>query len=103
VIQSEDAEMESLALASLSVSPEFQKTGVGSRLVQEGLRTARKSGYGSVIVLGHPEYYSRFGCKWGIKAPFNVPDNAFMTMELEAGALRNSGGVVEYPEEFSQV
>ncbi len=107
VIRCGDAEKESLALAPLSVSPEFQKMRVGTRLVEEGLKRARESGYGSVIVLGHPEYYARFGFvparTWGITAPFDVPDDAFMAKELQADALKNAGGVVEYPEEFSEV
>jgi len=107
VIRRGDTEKESLALAPLSVSPEFQKMGIGGRLVEEGLTTARESGYSSVIVLGHPEYYARFGFvparKWGITAPFDVPDDAFMALELQADALMHAGGVVEYPEEFSQV
>jgi len=107
VIRRGDEEKESLALAPLSVSPEFQKMGVGGRLVEEGLRTAQELGYRSVIVLGHPEYYSRFGFvparKWGITPPFSVPDDAFRARELLAGALIDAGGVVEYPEEFSQL
>jgi predicted N-acetyltransferase YhbS len=107
VIRSGDTERESLALAPLSISPEFQKMGVGGRLIEEGLRTARELGYSSVIVLGHPEYYSKFGFvparKWGISVPFKVPDDTFMGIELQADALLKSGGVVEYPEEFSEV
>jgi predicted N-acetyltransferase YhbS len=58
-------------------------------------------------VLGHPEYYSKFGFvparKWGISAPFEVSDDAFMGIELQADALLNASGVVEYPEEFLEV
>jgi putative acetyltransferase len=107
VIRSGYAERGSLALAPLSISPEFQKMGVGGRLIEEGLRTARELGYSSVIVVGHPEYYSKFGFvparKWGISAPFIVPDDAFMGIELQADALIKAGGAVEYPEEFSEV
>jgi len=89
---------------SISLS---SRNGVGGRLIEEGLRTARELGYSSVIVLGHPEYYSKFGFvparKWGISAPFIVPEDAFMGIELQADALIKAGGVVEYPEEFSEV
>ena len=107
VIRTQETEIESLALAPLSVSPEFQKMGVGRRLIEDGLRKAREMGYTSVIVLGHPEYYSKFGFvparKWGISAPFEVSDDAFMGIELQADALLNASGVVEYPEEFLEV
>ena len=107
LIRTQDTEIESLALAPLSVSPEFQKMGVGRRLIEDGLRKAREMGYTSVIVLGHPEYYSKFGFvparKWGISAPFEVSDDAFMGIELQADALLNASGVVEYPEEFLEV
>lgn len=107
MIRSEDSETESLALAPLSVSPEFQKMGIGGRLIQQGMKTARAIGFGSVIVLGHPKYYLRFGfvpaIKWNIKAPFEVPADALMAIEFEQGALKNAGGVIEYPQEFSEL
>ncbi len=107
VIRKGETSMASLALAPLSVSPEFQKMGVGGRLTQEGLRKAREIGFTSVIVLGHPEYYSSFGFvparQWGITAPFEVPEDALMGIELEEDALKNAAGVVEYPQEFSEV
>ena len=107
VIKSRDSETESLALAPLSVSPEFQKMGVGGRLIHHGVKIAQEIGYGSAIVLGHPKYYSRFGfvpaIKWNIKAPFEVPEDALMAMEFEQGALKNAGGIVEYPLEFSEL
>ncbi|AKB26404.1 GCN5-related N-acetyltransferase [Methanosarcina sp. MTP4] len=100
-------EYETISLAPVSVRPEFQKQGIGSRLIKEGLETCKKLGYGSVIVLGHPEYYSSFGfepaSKWGIKDPFGAPEEAFMALELKEGALEGISGVVEYPEEFSDV
>ncbi len=100
-------EYETLSLAPLSVRPEFQKQGIGGKLIKEGLKACRKLGYGSVIVLGHPEYYPRFGfepaSKWGIKDPFGVPDEAFMALELKEGAIEGVSGVVEYPEEFNDM
>lgn len=97
----------SLALAPMSVMPGYQTLGIGGKLILNGLHSARKLGYRSVVVLGHKEYYPRFGflpaAKWGIKAPFNVPDDAFMAIELVPGGLQNVSGTVVYPEEFGEV
>lgn len=95
---------ESLALAPMAVRPEFQKQGIGTRLIQKGFEVAKGLGFKSVIVLGHERYYPRFGfepaAKWKIKAPFDVPANAFMAVELVKGALKNTSGTVIYPKEF---
>jgi putative acetyltransferase len=95
----------SLALAPMSVLPEFQKQGIGSRLVQEGLKRAARLGFTSVIVLGHAEYYPRFGflkaSRWGIQAPFKVPDEVFMALELVPDGLRDVRGTVVYPAELN--
>lgn len=105
VIRTWESGIVSLALAPLSISPEFQRMKIGGRLIQYGLRTAENTGYTSVIVLGHPEYYSRFGFaparKWGIGAPFEVSEDALMGIELKENALMNATGVVEYPVEFT--
>ena len=99
-----EQEYESLALAPMAVLPDFQKQGIGGRLIKEGLIKARELGFNSVIVLGHKDYYPRFGferaSKWNIKCPFEVPDEAFMAIELNIGALAEKSGVVEYPKEF---
>ena len=96
--------VESLALAPVSVLPEYQNKGIGGLLITEALKEAKELGYNSVVVLGHPEYYPRFGFKkaslWGIKAPFEVPNEAFMAMNLGKNALNNVSGVVEYPSVF---
>jgi predicted N-acetyltransferase YhbS len=71
------------------------------------LSKARELGYESVIVLGHEEYYPRFGFaptnKWGIKAPFNVPDSVFMGLELVENAFSGVKGVVWYAREFREI
>ncbi len=104
-IRSADSEFSSLSLGPMAVIPELQRQGIGSRLVTEGLEAAARLGYRSVIVLGHPEYYPRFGFKpasrWNIKAPFDAPDEAFMALELVNGELIGKSGVVEYPGEFT--
>ncbi|WP_224996986.1 GNAT family N-acetyltransferase [Cesiribacter sp. SM1] len=95
----------SLALAPMAVTPGYQNTGIGSLLVQAGLTRAREIGYQSVIVLGHQEYYPRFGFRpasaWGIFCPFEVPDEAFMAIELEKGALNAKAGTVVYSPAFN--
>ena len=99
-------ECASLALAPVSVIPDFQNRKVGTRLIEEGLGRARKLGFKSVIVVGHSEYYPRFGFKraseYGISAPFEVPDNCLFAIELEKGALENCRGKIEYPHEFDE-
>jgi putative acetyltransferase len=97
----------SLALAPMSVLPEYQNRGIGGRLIEKGLETAKRLGFKSVIVLGHKDYYPRFGfastSKWDIKAPFDLPDDVFMAIELVPDGLKQVTGIVEYPKEFDEV
>ena len=106
-IRSEDKVFPSLALAPMAVLPEYQRQGIGSQLVEEGLKKARKLGFSSVIVLGHAAYYPRFGFepagKWGIQPPFEVPDDVFMALELVRDGLKDIQGTVEYPPEFKSL
>lgn len=98
---------QSLALAPMSVLPSHQNQGIGGRLIVEGLKVAKTDGFKSVIVLGHEAYYPKFGflpaSQWGIKAPFDVPDNVFMAQELSINGLKGISGTVEYPREFDEV
>ncbi|HNR07859.1 MAG TPA: N-acetyltransferase [Saprospiraceae bacterium] len=98
---------ESLTLAPLGVLTEFQNKGIGSLLVREGLKKARELGYRSVIVLGHKNFYPRFGfvpaSRWGIESPYEVPDEAFMAIELVPGGLDGISGKVKYDEAFEEL
>ena len=93
-----------LSLAPMAVRPELQNQGIGSRLVSFGLSEARRLGHGFVVVVGHPHYYPKFGFEparpKGLEAPFPVPDEAFMVLELAPGALRGVKGTVVYPAAF---
>lgn len=109
-IQIKNAEgivFESLALAPMAVLPDFQNLGIGTRLVAHGLEKAKQLNFKSVIVLGHENYYPKFGFKpahlWNIKAPFEVPLNYFMAIELQQDSLKNISGTVIYPKEFEIV
>ncbi|MGM7700600.1 GNAT family N-acetyltransferase [Pseudalkalibacillus sp. Hm43] len=97
----------SLALAPMAVKPESQNKGIGSALVREGLKRAEEIGYESVVVLGHPTYYPKFGfipaSEKGIKPPFDVSDEVFMVLELDPGALDEVEGTVRYPDAFLEV
>ena len=97
-------EVDSLALAPVSVTPEHQKKGIGSQLIHAALKKAKDLGYHSVIVLGHKDYYPKFGFKpaslWNIQAPFEVPDDVFMALELTPHSLKKVQGVVHYSKAF---
>jgi len=108
VIVSQDGiRHDSLTLAPMAVRPDKQRQGIGTELVKHGLAKARELGFDSVIVLGHKEFYPRFGfvpsSRWNIKAPFDVPDDVFMALELKQGSLKDVSGIVEYPPDFSEV
>lgn len=99
-----DKKHESLALAPLAVLPNYQNKGVGSQLINEGLKIAKALGYNSVIVLGSEKYYPQFGFKeassFGIEAPFEVPSENFMAIELVKNSLNDVNGKVVYAKEF---
>jgi len=101
-----EQEFDILSLAPVSVLPDHQNMGVGSKMIEEGLRNAEILGFRSVLVIGHPNYYPKFGFepakKWGITAPFSIPDEAFLAIELTPDALKNVGGIVEFPEEYKK-
>jgi putative acetyltransferase len=93
-------------LAPMAVRPEYQRQGIGRRLIEEGLEECRKAGYDVVVVVGHPDYYPRFGFvpahTRGLRCEFPAPPEAFMTFELEAGVLDGRSGLVRYRPEFSE-
>jgi len=97
----------SLGLAPMAVRPELQQSGIGGQLIRKGFEVAKELGFKSVIVLGHEHYYPKFGFQpadqWNIKAPFDVPSNAFMAIELADDGLKNISGIVVYPKEFETV
>lgn len=103
-IKTSDDEITSLALAPVSVLPEFQGKGIGGKLIKEAHQRAKDLGYQSIILLGHENYYPRFGYKlaeeFGISLPFDVPTENCMAIELQPDSLKNINGEVVYPKEF---
>ena len=105
VIDNGSQKFNSLVLAPVSVLPEFQNQGIGSQLIVAGHQKALELGKPSVILVGHPQYYPRFGYQpassWGIKSPIPLPsDDVFMALELKAGKLKDVSGMVVFPPEF---
>lgn len=92
-----------LALAPLSVLPEYQNRGIGQSLIKQGHIIAQKMGYKYSVVLGHEKYYPKSGyvpaSQYGIKAPFEVEDESFMAICLN-GTVGKLNGVMEYEEGF---
>jgi putative acetyltransferase len=86
--------------------PKHQRQGIGSLLVREGLIKCKELGYKAVILVGHPDYYPRFGFspakEKGLKLPFDAPDEAFMVFEIVPHALEGIKGMVVYPPEFAE-
>lgn len=106
-IESAGAVFGAMGLGPMAVLPEHQGRGVGSRLVRSGLEECLSGGHDVVVVLGHPEYYPRFGfvpaSRRNLRCEYEVPDEAFMVAELRGGALAGRGGLVKYHAEFGRV
>jgi len=96
-----------LGLGPMAVLPAFQKQGVGSALIRHALEHLKETGYEIVFVVGHPQYYPRFGFKptkpFGIQWEVNVPEEVFMVLELRKNALAGKKGVVRYHPLFTGV
>ena len=93
--------VDAVALAPLCVDPSLQNKGIGALLCREGIETCRLLGVEAIVVLGHPDYYPRFGFSaelaTNLTAPFSGP--AFMALELKHAALK-AGGHVRYANAF---
>lgn len=92
-----------LALAPLSVLPEYQRKGIGTALIREGHRIAKELGYAYSVVLGSEKYYPRTGYlpadRFGIKPPFDVPGENFMAFKIKRNAPAVHG-TIRYAKEF---
>lgn len=88
----------------MAVEPAHQLKGVGSALVRAGLERCKELGDGAVVVLGHPEYYPRFGftpaARFGIRCEYDAPQEVFMATELTSGYLKNAQGTIRYHAAF---
>ena len=99
--------IEGMGLAPMAVLPEFQNQGIGTQLVNEGLGILKSTACPFVIVLGHENYYPRFGfqraSKYGLKSQWEgVPDEVFMAMILDESKMKGVSGVVRYRDEFDE-
>jgi len=105
-IESEHSSFNAIALAPMAVLPAYQRKGIGSQLVRGGLEECRHLGHELIVVLGHPNYYPRFGFTpakpKGIDCEFEVPDEAWMILELREGALAGRRGKVRFQPEFQE-
>jgi putative acetyltransferase len=103
-IESEHAGFEAISLAPMAVLPAYQRRGIGSQLVRAGLEECQRLGYEIVVVLGHPDYYPRFGFvpakSKGVACEFETPEEAWMILELREGALAGRSGTVKFQPEF---
>ena len=95
------------ALGPMAVLPEFQRQGIGSRLVEAGNERLKAQGCPFIIVVGHAEYYPRFGftpaSKHGIRCEWDLPDNVFMIAVLDPVKMQGVSGLAKYRHEFSTV
>jgi len=97
-----------MGLAPMAVLSEMQHKGIGTQLVKSGIDNLRKMQCPFIIVLGHPEYYPRFGFEraslYGIKCQWEgIPDDAFMILWLDKSKINRVSGLAKYRDEFSEV
>jgi putative acetyltransferase len=104
---SSDENLRVAGLAPMAVVPNRQRCGIGSALVQAGLDECLRFGFLAVVVLGHRDFYPRFGfvpaSRFGISSTYDVPDDVFMALELQPGALSEKRGLIRYHTAFEGV
>ncbi len=99
-----DAEQPVAALGPMAVSPKNQRQGIGGKLVEAGLEACRAGGERIIVVLGHSDYYPKFGfvpaAQHGLRCEFPAPPEAFMVLPFNGDALAGSDGLVRYHAAF---
>jgi len=104
---SADPELLAMGLGPMAVLPRRQREGIGSALVRAGLDDCRQLEVQAVFVLGHPQFYPRFGfvpaSSYAISSTYDVPDEVFMALELKPGALSGKAGTMRYHRAFDEI
>ena len=103
-ITNKTKESEALTLAPVAVLTEYQKRGIGSKLIKHAHQKAKELQFGSIFLVGHETYYPKFGYqlanKYSIQFPFDAPLINCMAIELYPKALESITGMITYPEAF---
>jgi len=96
IVDLQNNEHEVLCVGPLSVSPEFQKKGIGSKLLNESIRVAKETDHRGMILFGNPEYYHRFGFRNAQEYNITTKDDQnfepFMALELQPNGFENVTG-----------
>ena len=102
-VMSASQSLKAAALAPFAVRPDLQRRGVGDTLTRAGLQACRDAGYELAVVLGHPNYYARFGFSALLAKLLDAPyaGEAFMALELKPRAIDGLRWKVAYPRAFS--
>jgi putative acetyltransferase len=100
-------EIQGMGLAPMAVLPSRQRRGLGTLLVKTGLQILQDKGCPFVIVLGHPDYYPRFGfqpaSRFNIKSQWEgVPDEAFMILVMDEKVMSNVSGTALFSDKFNE-
>jgi putative acetyltransferase len=108
VVEGAERPVLGMGLAPIAVLPDRQRQGIGTQLVRRGLAILRERGCPFVVLVGHPEYYPRFGFEpcsaHGITSQWEgIPDKAFMILVLDAHAMAGVSGVAKYRKEFNEI
>ena len=106
VVESETSGFMAIALGPIAVLPAHQRKGIGSQLVRFGLEECQRLGHEIVFLVGHPDYYPRFGFLLakpaGLDCEFEVTEDAWMILELRKGALAGRRGIAKFEPEFKE-
>lgn len=94
---------EVIAFGPISVHPDFQRKGLGKKLIEYTLDKAKCLGYKAVLITGDNNYYNPLGfesaCRYHVYLPGTSEDDEaafFMAKELEEGYLGNNNGIYDF-------
>jgi len=106
-MKSDNFDIKIAGLAPMAILPEYQSKGIGSELVEKGLEYCAGEKYVAAAVLGHPNYYPKFGfvpsTRFDLISEYDVPKEVFMVKELESHSLSKISGIIKYHEEFNKL
>lgn len=107
ILRTSSESANAVALAPVSVTPAYQRCGLGSQVIAYGLRLCAQRGYTAAFVLGHPAYYKRFGFSHdvakAVRGPYSGAGEAWMALELRPSSISGKNAEVQYPDAFTIV